>query len=206
MRSTPATASSQRTPASRRPSRRQGLTWNRLSFPSRCARGADKLVAKRIAREAARARPPGRSTPVEIGFPLPREGGCKGRRPRHARCPLARAELEEARAAAEREAVGAFGDGSLYLERYLKRPRHVEVQLLADAHGGRSSRSASATAPSSAAIRRCSRRRRRLASHPSRCDCPARGPRSAFAPRDRIPRAPAPSSSSSPATTSSSSS
>ena len=44
-------------------------------------------------------------------------------------------ELEEALAAARREAVGAFGDGTLYCERYLERPRHVEVQLLADAHG-----------------------------------------------------------------------
>ena len=44
-------------------------------------------------------------------------------------------ELEDALAAAEREAAGAFGDGTLYCERYLERPRHVEVQLLADAHG-----------------------------------------------------------------------
>ncbi len=43
--------------------------------------------------------------------------------------------LDEALAAAEREAVGAFGDGTLYCERYLDRPRHVEVQLLADSHG-----------------------------------------------------------------------
>ncbi len=43
--------------------------------------------------------------------------------------------LEEALEAAEREALGAFGDGTLYLERFLERPRHVEVQLLADAHG-----------------------------------------------------------------------
>ena len=45
------------------------------------------------------------------------------------------ADLDEALAAAEHEAVGAFGDGALYCERYLERPRHVEVQLLADAHG-----------------------------------------------------------------------
>ena len=45
------------------------------------------------------------------------------------------AELEDALEAAEREAEGAFGDGTLYCERYLERPRHVEVQLLADAHG-----------------------------------------------------------------------
>ena len=46
-----------------------------------------------------------------------------------------KADLDDALAAAEREAVGAFGDGSLYCERYLERPRHLEVQLLADAHG-----------------------------------------------------------------------
>jgi acetyl/propionyl-CoA carboxylase alpha subunit len=45
------------------------------------------------------------------------------------------AELPEALAAAEREATSAFGDGTLYCERYLERPRHVEVQLLADARG-----------------------------------------------------------------------
>jgi acetyl/propionyl-CoA carboxylase alpha subunit len=43
--------------------------------------------------------------------------------------------LDDAVAAAEREARGAFGDGTLYFERYLERPRHVEVQLLGDAHG-----------------------------------------------------------------------
>jgi acetyl/propionyl-CoA carboxylase alpha subunit len=44
-------------------------------------------------------------------------------------------ELEEARAAASREAEAAFGDGTVFLERYVERPRHVEIQLLADAHG-----------------------------------------------------------------------
>jgi acetyl/propionyl-CoA carboxylase alpha subunit len=37
--------------------------------------------------------------------------------------------------AAGNEARGAFGDGSLYLERFLDRPRHIEIQVLADAHG-----------------------------------------------------------------------
>ena len=47
------------------------------------------------------------------------------------------AELDDAVAAARREAGAAFGDDRLYFERYLERPRHVEVQLLADAarHG-----------------------------------------------------------------------
>ena len=45
------------------------------------------------------------------------------------------ADLPEALAAARRLAESAFGDGSLLLERYLAAPRHVEVQIFADAHG-----------------------------------------------------------------------
>jgi acetyl-CoA carboxylase biotin carboxylase subunit len=49
--------------------------------------------------------------------------------------------LTDERAAAEmipsarREAVASFGDGTLYIERLIERPRHVEIQILADAHG-----------------------------------------------------------------------
>ncbi|MFC7495691.1 MULTISPECIES: acetyl/propionyl/methylcrotonyl-CoA carboxylase subunit alpha [unclassified Nocardioides] len=45
------------------------------------------------------------------------------------------ADLEEARAAAAREARSAFGDDTLLVEKYVERGRHIEVQVLADAHG-----------------------------------------------------------------------
>jgi propionyl-CoA carboxylase alpha chain len=45
------------------------------------------------------------------------------------------AELAEAVSSARREAASAFGDGTVFLERFVTDPRHVEVQILGDAHG-----------------------------------------------------------------------
>jgi acetyl/propionyl-CoA carboxylase alpha subunit len=45
------------------------------------------------------------------------------------------AEAVEMIAAARREALAAFGDGTLYVERLIERPRHVEIQVFGDAHG-----------------------------------------------------------------------
>ncbi|MGW1889984.1 ATP-binding protein [Streptomyces sp. NPDC002004] len=45
------------------------------------------------------------------------------------------AHLEEERTAARAEALGAFGDGEIFVEPYIENGRHVEVQVLADAHG-----------------------------------------------------------------------
>ena len=47
----------------------------------------------------------------------------------------ARADVGEAIAAARREAKASFGDDALYVERLIERPRHVEIQVFADAHG-----------------------------------------------------------------------
>ena len=44
-------------------------------------------------------------------------------------------EMAEAAAAARREAIAAVGDGTLYVERLIEKPRHVEIQIVADAHG-----------------------------------------------------------------------
>jgi acetyl-CoA carboxylase, biotin carboxylase subunit len=70
----------------------------------------------------------------EIGYPvlLKAAGGGGGR---GIRVVAGAAELEQAVAEAAREAQAAFGDPSLYVEKLLVDPRHVEVQLLADTHG-----------------------------------------------------------------------
>src|SRR5207249_3617333 len=58
------------------------------------------------------------------------DGGGKGMRVvRH------EAELEEATAAAKREALAAFGDDRVMVEKWIDRPRHIEIQVLADRHG-----------------------------------------------------------------------
>ena len=70
----------------------------------------------------------------QVGFPLLAKaavgGGGKGMR--IVRSP---GELPAALAAARREALAAFGDDDLLLERYIERPRHIEIQVLADTRG-----------------------------------------------------------------------
>jgi acetyl-CoA carboxylase biotin carboxylase subunit len=70
----------------------------------------------------------------EIGFPVLLKaaagGGGKGMR-----VVSSEEEVERAFEAASHEAQSAFGDGSVYLEKYLDGPRHIEIQVLADAHG-----------------------------------------------------------------------
>jgi acetyl-CoA carboxylase biotin carboxylase subunit len=105
----------------------------------------DKTAARRLARDLGVPTVPGTLDPVaddatarrvarEIGYPVMIKaalgGGGKGMR-------LVRREedLEAALRMARGEAGSAFGDASVYLERAIEEPRHVEVQVLADAHG-----------------------------------------------------------------------
>ena len=105
-----------------------GLTW--VGPPPAALRaGGDKLEAKRIAAAAGVPTLPEATEPPLL---VKAAAGGGGRGMRVVRSP---AELEEAVDAARREARAAFGDDRVYLERYLERPRHVEIQLLADAHG-----------------------------------------------------------------------
>ncbi len=104
----------------------------------------DKTEARRRMREAGVPIVPGASEPVtdigpaldlarEIGYPVLVKavagGGGKGMRV--VRTPE---EMESALAAAASEARKAVGDGSLYLEKLIEQPRHVEIQVLADRH------------------------------------------------------------------------
>jgi propionyl-CoA carboxylase alpha chain len=105
----------------------------------------DKLESKRIAREAGVHTVPGHpdaiATEAEalavargLGFPLMIKaaagGGGKGMRVARERGELIQG-LERARS----EARSAFGDDRVLLERYIDSPRHIEIQVLADAHG-----------------------------------------------------------------------
>ncbi|MDQ5821068.1 MAG: ATP-grasp domain-containing protein [Actinomycetota bacterium] len=109
-----------------------GLAWIGPS-PDALHAGGDKLESKRIAREAGVPVVP-EGDPAEIGFPVvvKAAAGGGGRGMRVVRDP---AELDDAVAAARREAQAAFGDDTVFCEHYVERPRHVEIQLLGDVHG-----------------------------------------------------------------------
>ena len=109
-----------------------GLVW--VGPPAGALRaGGDKLEAKRIAREAGVPVVP-EGEPNEIGYPLMIKAAAGGGG-RGMRVVWEAAELEEALAAARREAKAAFGDDRVFCERYVERPRHVEIQLLGDGRG-----------------------------------------------------------------------
>jgi acetyl-CoA carboxylase biotin carboxylase subunit len=106
----------------------------------------DKIAAKRAAKELGIPVVPGSDGGIssdaealtlagEVGYPLMLKaasgGGGRGMR-------VVRnvGELGTALASARAEAKAAFGDDTLYLEKYLERPRHIEIQVLGDGKGG----------------------------------------------------------------------
>jgi len=101
--------------------------------PAAIRAAGDKLEAKRLAAEAGVPVVPS-GDPKEIGFPLmvKAAAGGGGRGMRLVRSP---GELDEALESARREAASGFGDDHVFCERYIERPRHVEIQLLADGEG-----------------------------------------------------------------------
>ena len=113
-----------------------GLVWVGPS-PDAIETMGDKLAAKSAAEAAGVPILPSSNDPAEpdrVGFPLMVKaaagGGGKGMR-----LVSDPAELTEAVAAARREALGGFGDDTVFLERYLRRCRHIEVQIMGDTHG-----------------------------------------------------------------------
>ena len=113
--------------------------------PSAIRAMGDKTSARRIARDLGVPMVPGTLEPLasdaaareaarEIGYPVMIKaalgGGGKGMRLVHRE-----SELDAALRLARREAGAAFGDASVYLERAIPEPRHIEIQILADAHG-----------------------------------------------------------------------
>ncbi|MGB7657158.1 MAG: acetyl-CoA carboxylase biotin carboxylase subunit, partial [Pseudolabrys sp.] len=105
----------------------------------------DKIEAKRTAKRLGIPVVPGSEGGVssdqeaskiasEIGFPvlIKAAAGGGGRGMKVARSD---AELSTALSTARAEAKAAFGDDAVYIEKYLERPRHIEIQVLGDGHG-----------------------------------------------------------------------
>ncbi|WKK60962.1 acetyl/propionyl/methylcrotonyl-CoA carboxylase subunit alpha [Corynebacterium sp. P3-F1] len=122
----------------------EGLTWIGPS-PDAIARLGDKVEARRIAEKVSAPMAPGTKEPVnsadevvafaeEHGLPVAIKaaygGGGRGMKVAHTMD-----EIPELFDSATREAVTSFGRGECFVERYLDRARHVEAQVLADAHG-----------------------------------------------------------------------
>jgi len=115
-----------------------GLTWVGPT-PDSMDRMGDKIAARQAARAAGLPVIEGvesddTAAVAAIGFPLlvkaAAGGGGKGMR-----VVASAQDLPHALAEARSEATAAFGDGTVYAERYLVRPRHVEVQVLGDGRG-----------------------------------------------------------------------
>jgi acetyl/propionyl-CoA carboxylase alpha subunit len=113
-----------------------GLVWVGPPAAAIDAMGS-KLGAKQLMREAGVPTLPWATDPADadsVGYPLlvKASAGGGGRGMRIVR---AAADLTDAVEGARREAASAFGDDTVFLERYLEAPRHVEIQVFADTHG-----------------------------------------------------------------------
>jgi acetyl-CoA carboxylase biotin carboxylase subunit len=105
----------------------------------------DKVEARRAMKEAGLPILPGSSEPItseedglqiarEIGFPIIVKAAAGGGG-RGMRIVRTEDELGSALETASTEAAAAFKDGSVYIERYIEQPRHIEIQVLADEYG-----------------------------------------------------------------------
>src|SRR5258708_5363654 len=122
----------------------RGITFIGPSAEAMEALGA-KTAGREIAGRAEVTRVPGSNDPIEdpqqaqelarsMGYPVLLKavagGGGKGMR-----LVTADAGFSAAFREASSEALNAFGNASVYLEKYLEKPRHIEIQILADTHG-----------------------------------------------------------------------
>ena len=113
--------------------------------PQAIAAMGDKIESKKLAAAAGVSTVPGHLGVIEnvdgadsiaesIGYPVMIKasagGGGKGMRVAHDRT-----ELHEGFGSAQHEAKSSFGDDRVFLEKYIEEPRHIEIQVLGDAHG-----------------------------------------------------------------------
>ncbi|MFB7880819.1 acetyl-CoA carboxylase biotin carboxylase subunit [Brevundimonas diminuta] len=105
----------------------------------------DKITAKQTVKDAGIPVVPGSDGEVEtveqaieasktIGFPLIVKAAAGGGG-RGMKVAMTADDLVEAVQTAQSEALAAFGNGAVYMERYLQKPRHIEIQVIADSHG-----------------------------------------------------------------------
>ena len=113
--------------------------------PSAIAAMGDKIESKKLAKKAGVTTVPGhlgvipdaeaaRKIAQEVGYPVMIKasagGGGKGMRIAHSD-----AEIAEGFRLAQNEARASFADDRVFIEKYVEEPRHIEIQVLADAHG-----------------------------------------------------------------------
>ncbi|MFG3598476.1 ATP-binding protein [Micromonospora chersina] len=111
-----------------------GLTWVGPPAKAIAAMG-DKMAAKALLADAGVPMLPTWTDAAQVtGFPVLVKAAAGGGG-RGMRVVRDAAGLAEAVAGARREAAAAFGDGTVFIERYVERGRHVEVQIFGDTHG-----------------------------------------------------------------------